>query len=152
MSPIVVTKSHQSLGAPPLGNVTTLRVFLFVCPVLCSEYRMAGPDIDSGGCDQALCRVSGDRSSQPTETPDPIPGYLPALSLKVIRTLMFCSRFYPGRDPCNLSHMISSHIILGSTCDEAQYALIERDPANRHQGGHCQDKRRHFVIKSNCSK
>ena len=38
------------------------------------------------------------------------------------------------------------------TCDEAQYALIERDPVNRHQGGHCQDKRRHFVIKSNCSK
>ena len=33
-----------------------------------------------------------------------------------------------------------------------QYALIEREPANRYQGGHCQDKRWHFVIKSNCSK
>ena len=33
-----------------------------------------------------------------------------------------------------------------------QYALIEWEQTNWHQGGHCQDKRWHFVIKSNCSK
>ena len=148
----VANSCHEAQSGGALTRKCDIAARVFIC--LSSALCIGWPALILivVGVTSHCVGVSGDHSSRPKETPDPIPGYLPALSLKVIRTLMFCSRFYPGRDPCNLSHMISSHIIMGTTCDEAQYALIERDPANRYQGGHCQDKCRHFVIKSNCSK